>query len=75
VTTRSRAVVTRWQLVLIWASGALTVVVVWALLGGDNWGTGAAVAVIGPAAGMVPLAWRMRQRADKLDPDDDDLGP
>jgi hypothetical protein len=66
------------RVALVWAGGVITVLVLWGLLGNGkpvDWVAGVAIALVGPTVGIFPLAWRMRQRADRLGPDDDFLEP
>jgi hypothetical protein len=68
-----------WGLVaVIWAGGVITVLVVWVLLANGkpvDWAAAVGTALGGPTAGIIPLAWQMRARYDRLGPDDNFLEP
>jgi hypothetical protein len=64
------------RVALIWASGVASVLIIWGFLGNGkptDWLAGVATALTGPTAGIIPLAMIMRQRSDRLGPDDNFL--
>ena len=60
-------------LALAWASGVVTVLIVWGLLHVGqpiDWTAGVAIALVAPTMAICALAWTIRRRADRLGPDD-----
>ena len=57
------------RLALAWATGVITVLVVWGLLANGkpvDWAAAVAAALVSPTAAIFCLAWMMRQLADRL---------
>jgi hypothetical protein len=50
---------------LIWASGVILILVLWAVFAGrpTNWPVGIAIALICPSIGITSLAWKVHERA------------
>jgi hypothetical protein len=68
-----RGPVTWWGVALLWASGVILILVLWALFAGGkpvDWALAVAIALICPTIGIAGVAWRVRERARQPGRDD-----
>jgi hypothetical protein len=68
-----RGPMTWWGVALIWASGVIFILVLWALFANGkpvDWALAVAIALICPTIGIIPVAGWVRERAQQPGRDD-----